>query len=798
MTPRSVTLHAIGHAHLDPAWLWRWPEGFEAARATFRSALDRMKEYPGFVFTASSAAVYEWIEGCDAAMFDEIRERVDEGRWYPAGGWWMEPDLNLPCGESLVRQALYGQRYFRGKLGVTCRVGLNPDSFGHNAMLPQILAKSGCDAYVFMRPDDREMDLPGRVFRWTAPDGSSVLAYRIAFAYGTWGDQLRGHVLRSAAEVKAPLAEGMVFYGVGNHGGGPTRENLDSLQALADDPEAPRILFSHPDRFFETIRREGPELPEVTGEMQIHAKGCYSAHSGIKDGNRRAENALLDAEALCSVAANVLGRPYPDLSRAWKNTLFNQFHDILCGTCIREAYDDARDLHGEATAIADRAVNDAVQSLAAAIDTTHEDAGALPIVVFNQHAHGTVVPVEVEVPGDFVYASLEDAEGRSVPFQHVRPSATVQSGRSRIVFVAEIPGLGWRAFFLRGGKTPPKPWPDAGHTRLDNGVLRVELDADTGGLRVRDHRRDLDLLATPAAVGTVIDDPSDTWSHGILRFDRQIGTFQPTRVRLLENGPVRAAIRVQSAWGASRLTQDVTLYHDLDSVFVSATVDWRERRKMLKLRFPTALSEPRVTSGIPYGCVERPADGIEHVAQGWLDVSGKEGGLGILTPTKGSYDALGADAGLTVLRSPIYAHHDPYEPKEGEDYDYTDQGIQRFRYALVPHVGDPHEAGIVGRASAFARPPVALATSQHPGVLPGSASHASLEPANVSVTTVKRAEDGDGFIVRARETSGKPVDRGRLTVLGRDINAPFGPFEIKTFRLTDAGVAETDLLEDAL
>jgi alpha-mannosidase len=391
-----------------------------------------------------------------------------------------------------------------------------------------------------------------------------------------------------------------------------------------------------------------------------------------------------------------------------------------------------------------------------------------------------------------------DEEGLEIPFQMVRPSATVSSGRTRIVFVADLPAFGWRAFFLRGGKTPPTLRLDAGHSRLDNGVLRVEFDAATGGVRLRDLRSQTDLLAAPAAVGTIVDDPSDTWSHGVVRFDREIGTFKPTRIRLLENGPVRATVRVQSAWGASTLTQDVTLYRDLDAVFVNATVDWRERRKMLKLRFPTALTEPRVTAGIPFGFVERPADGVEHVAQDWLDVSGSEGGLALLTPTKGSYDARGGDLGLTVLRSPIYAHHDPYEPKEDEDYDYTDQGIQRFRYALVPHAGDPNAASVTRRAAAFARPPIALVTSRHPGTLPRSSSHASVEPPNVVITTLKNAEDGDGFIARARETTGRRTEAG-FRLLGCRFEAAFGPFEIKTFRLTaDGGATETDLLEDPL
>jgi alpha-mannosidase len=207
-------VHMVGNAHIDPVWLWQWQEGFQEIKATFRSALDRMNEYDEWIFTCSSAAFYEWVEQNDPAIFNEVRSRVAEGRWVLAGGWWVQSDCNLPCGESFVRQALLGQRYFVRTFGKIARTGYNVDSFGHHGMLPQILQKSGCDNYVFMRPMPSEKALPARVFHWQSSDGSSVKAFRIPYEYCTWPKELSQHIERCANEIADPINDVMCFFGV--------------------------------------------------------------------------------------------------------------------------------------------------------------------------------------------------------------------------------------------------------------------------------------------------------------------------------------------------------------------------------------------------------------------------------------------------------------------------------------------------------------------------------------------------------------------------------------------------------
>lgn len=807
---KALTLHMIGNAHLDPVWLWQWQEGFQAAKSTFQSALDRMDENPEFVFTSSSAAIYEWIEQNDPAMFVAIRQRIAEGRWRIEGGWWIQPDCNIPSGESFVRQGLYGQRYFRDKFGVTATVGYNVDSFGHHAMLPQILAKSGMDAYVFMRPQPHEMELPGRVFWWESADRTRVLTFRLPFEYTVSGPKLADHILRCAQEIQPPMTETMCFYGVGNHGGGPTKENLALIERVNAEPDYPTCIFSSPEDFFDTVREQQPPLPTVQGDLQHHASGCYAAHSGVKQWNRHAENLLLAAEKWSSVANQVNGHPYPaaSLTHAWKLVLFNQFHDILAGTSVEPAYDDARSEYGEAMAIASRELNQAVQSLSWAIDIPHQEE-MTPIVVFNPHPWPVRAGVELEFGRLPSPAALLDDEDRPVAFQKVQSLATVTPGwRNRLAFVADVPPLGYRTYRLAPVEAEPEASALAStETSIENGRLRLTFDPETGCLAsVYDKQHEAEVLAGPSARPVVIADESDTWSHGILRFDQVVGEFRATRLLVTESGPVRTTMRVESAYAGSRLVQEFTLYDGGDSVEVGVTVDWHEHHRMLKLLFAPNLTGTETTYEIPYGHLVRPDNGEEESGQSWIDRSGilaggdLSYGLSILNDAKYSYSATPDEVALTVLRSPIYAHHDPYVPEPDGIYSYIDQGMQQFTYVLLPHRGDWRAAQTVRRAAELNQRPIALFESGHAGTLPLAASFVEIEGKSVALGAIKHAEDGNGLIVRCYETNGTSA-RAHIRLRGwsREIDAEFGPCEIKTFLVPialDDPVREVNMLED--
>ncbi len=419
-------LYMIGNAHLDPVWMWRWQEGCTEAKATFRSALDRMKENPAFKFVCAAAGVYEWIGEICPEMLDEIKQRVAEGRWILAGGWWVQPDCNQPGGEAFARHALYSQRFFAEKFGATAEFGYNVDSFGHNLMIPQFLQKSGMTRYIYMRPMRHEQTMPANLFVWRAPDGSEVTAFRIPLGYCNNfqdAETMAAYIEKVCDEANPDVDATMVFYGVGNHGGGPTKQNIACVEQLRAEwkKDGVNVEFGDPRAFFDEVERHRERLPIFTDDLQHHASGCYSAVSAIKTANRRCENRLVAAEKFAVLSGALTGMTYPreEFTRGWKNTLFNQFHDSLGGCSIAPVYDDAAQLAGEALSIAARCENTALQRLSWAIGT--DDGVYNAVCVFNSTAR----PVKTTVQCNASFARLTDENGQALAFglpKLLRPS----------------------------------------------------------------------------------------------------------------------------------------------------------------------------------------------------------------------------------------------------------------------------------------------------------------------------------------------------------------------------------------
>ena len=375
--PSERILYMVGNAHIDPVWLWQWQEGLQEVRATFSSALERMDEYDDFVFTADSVAYLEWVERVDPELFARITGPRKTGPFRRRGRLVDRTGLQPPTRGILRPPSPVRAAFPRDRFGAVATVGCNVDPFGHAATLPQLLSKAGLETYIFLRPQPKEKTLPGEVFWWVAADGSRVLAYRIPYAYCSPGEDLGTfleHVIR-----QSPLrpSELMVFYGVGNHGGGPTRANLDSIKRLNAANNGLELRLSAPGDYFVAVAAR-EDIPTYVGDLQHHAVGCYSAHSGVKRWNRRAEHLLMSAERWSAVAAALGGPAYPAqaLTEAWKLVLFNQFHDTLAGTTISPAYDDARDQIGHASSIAADAMNLAAQSVSRRIAISPEEGTA--------------------------------------------------------------------------------------------------------------------------------------------------------------------------------------------------------------------------------------------------------------------------------------------------------------------------------------------------------------------------------------------------------------------------------------
>src|ERR1700712_519279 len=565
---QSRELFMIGNAHLDPVWLWRWTEGYQEARATLASAADLLDENPDYVFTLDQVVLLEWIQESDPDLFARIRTLVQAGRLEIVGGGWVEPDCNMPSGESFARQGLVAQRFLLEHLGVTATVGCNVDPFGHNVMLPQILSQQGMHSYMFLRPGPHENRLPSTAFWWEAPNGSRVLAYRIAHEYcGPAGD-VAYHVEKAVNQLSPDTGDAMVLYGVGNHGGGPTRENLASIAELNRRGTFGRMTLSTPGRYFSHLRAGAAELPVWQGDLQMHAPGCYSANSQIKKLNRSSEQALLAAERYAVLAHHLVGTPYPatELLHAWKQLLFNQFHDILPGSAIEIAFQDAAQQHGEVRSIAGRVTNRSLQTIARNVNIPTA-AQTQPILVFNPHPWPLKTEVEVELSLPAGGSHIVDTDGQPVVSQQIRPLATLDHAfgdriRPRFTFPVSVPPMGHRLYSLHLGDHAVDGEPlRASEFELENQFTSVKIDAATGWLgSLVDKRTGVDFLAGVTAPHTVItDDPSDTWGHRVISYVATGGSFQPQRIRLIEEGPVRAGIRVESEYGRSTLVEEFTL-----------------------------------------------------------------------------------------------------------------------------------------------------------------------------------------------------------------------------------------------
>jgi alpha-mannosidase len=815
----------VGNAHIDPVWLWRWQDGYAEVRATFRSALDRIAEFPGFVFTCSGALYYRWVEESDPAMFAEIRRRVDEGRWFIVGGWWIQPDCNLPCGETFARHSLEGQRWFASRFGRSAVVGYNVDSFGHNAQLPQVYAKSGMPFYVMMRPQEHEKELPGSLFWWEGLDGSRVLTYRIPINYASWWgeiDPVRQKALDVAAMAQAQRTDLMCFYGVGNHGGGPTRHALQELGSLQAEDTGHQFPFGTPEQYFREAAARGAAIPVVKGELQHHARGCYSAHSETKLLMRRAEHRVIAAEKASVMAHRLVGLAWPqdELRASWERILWNSFHDVMGGCCIPEASEDTREFFGASLALSGTVLNRAAQAVSWAVDTSKPgtkplsrdkdwllwekgDLGA-PVVVLNTHSWPVTAPVRVNRKA----VSVTDDSGTPVALQLVRASRT-HEGPHDSVFLADVPALGWRVYWIHRDReqpavpTHPARVPAPGV--MENGMLRASFDTRTGALSsLVDLRTGTECLAGPAAVPLVIDESMhNTWAHDAVSFDIEAGRFTVESVETLDQGPVVARIRVTSRHGASTLRQDFLLHAGSPVLEVNARLLWLEKQRMLKLSVPAWASDPVATWEIPYGAIQRPADGAEESGQEWIDVTGRgpggaARGLSLLNNGKYGSDVRGGEMRMTVARSPVAADTERLRDASSE---YLDQGIQEFRWALLPHAGSWQDAGVVRAARELNEPPVRILETYHEGPLPRACEGVRISDTAVIVTAFKRAEDGGGYILRCLDSGGRGARAlVELPLLGRRFTAELPPFSLRTFRIPDdpsAPVVETGIVERA-
>ncbi|MGB8787771.1 MAG: alpha-mannosidase [Candidatus Acidiferrales bacterium] len=809
----KYVIRATGNSHIDMAWLWPWTETVEIVRNTFRTSLQLMDAYPEYTFTQSTAQASEWLEDKYPDIFHAIQQRVKEGRWELVGGMWVEPDLNMPDGESQVRQLLVGKRYFREKFGKDVRIGWNPDSFGYNWQLPQIYKKSGIDYFVTQKLGWNDTNKPTmKLFWWESPDGSRVLTY-FPHDYVNEIEPIRMAEDFADARAKVPnLDEMMHLYGIGDHGGGPTRWMLDNARKW-EDPAAvyPHLSLGTAQSFFDDIEKQSASLnlPVWNSELYLeYHRGVFTSQSETKKHNRESEELLLNAEKFASLAY-LAGDEYPSkpLLEAWKKTLFNQFHDIAAGSGIAAVYKDADRDYDEIRHIGNDALEHALGTLSAFADTTGTGAA---VIVFNPLAWGRddVVEVQVQLPdADPVKAlKVTDSTGRSMPVEILASKPDLHIFTIR--FLARgVPSLGYRVFHvLAVPAADANPALIVHGMSLENEFVRVKIDPQSGCITsLVDKGSNQEAIAT-GGCGNLLqafhDQPKDYDAWNIdADFEKQKwDLMKAEEVKLVDEGPLAATIRVTKKFQHSKFVQDITVYAGVARVDILTDADWHEKHILLKAAFPVSVTNDNATYEIPFGSIERPTtrrDSIEKAkfevpALRWADLSNAQHGFSLLNDCKYGYDGKDNVLRLSLLRTPAWP--DPH----------ADEGHHEFTYSLYPHAGDWKQAQTVRRGYELNYRLIATQVEKHAGPQRPEHSYLQVDASNVVLTAWKKAEADNSLILRLYEWAGKESDvklrlptgaqsaseanlmektEGNLPLLNGVVTVHTKPYEIKTIQV---------------
>ncbi len=824
-------IHLLSNAHLDPVWLWDWEEGAGEALSTFRAAAGLCEEFPGYVFNHNEAVLYQWVEEFEPALFRRIKKLVREKRWHILGGWFLQPDCNMPSGESFVRQILLGKRYFKEKFGVEVRTGSNLDPFGHTQGLVQIMAKAGYDSYIFCRPGPADLPLPSEDFTWVGFDGSTVTAARITAHYNSAGGQAAKKVVDwAAAHPDRELS--LVLWGVGNHGGGASRGDLIELGRLMRERTDIEILHSSPEAYFDELRRREIPLPKRAADLNPWAVGCYTSMARVKQKHRQLENDLYLAEKMASAAAfqGLLKYPAGELRQALLDLAFSEFHDILPGSCVQPSEESSlrRLDHGLETL--SRVKASAFFALAQSEPAAKE--GEIPILVHNPHPFKVAGPVECEfepyemnTAGGYLFPQVYH-NGRPLPSQPEKEESSLSiEWRKKVVFAAELlPGRVNR-FECRLERREAKPVPQVVETdgKIIHRTADLEIEINAGtGLVDRYAAGGLELTTSRAFQPIIMNDNADPWGMSVRSFRDLAGRFElmpedearrasgitagGTRpVRIIEDGAVRTVVEAVFGYGRSVIFQRYKLPKTGTQVEVELRVHWNEKDSLLKLAVPTRLSRVRFIGQVAYGVSRLPEDGTEAVAQKWVAVVSEDSDAALTCINDGTYGSDFADGELrlSLLRSPAYSAdpaavgpliaQDRYVPRQ-------DQGERIFRFWFDGGPRESRLAAVDREALVKNEKPFALAFFPA-GEPKKSKPFIELSDDAVQTAAVKKAEDGRDLVIRLFEPTGKR----RKTVLslpwaGVRKTLTLAPFEVRTLRFRPKAktFSDADLLERPL
>ncbi|MHB8717567.1 MAG: glycoside hydrolase family 38 N-terminal domain-containing protein [Candidatus Dormibacteria bacterium] len=685
---KPLIVHMIGNAHIDPVWLWGWQQGADEVLTTFSAAADRCDEYPEFIFTAGEAWRYQQVERVDPALFARIRALVRQGRWHVTGGQVVQPDCNLPTLAGWREQLRSGRAYFADRFGVEPTTCYNVDSFGHPNTLPDIFAEAGIASYVIGRPSPAQVPLPAMTFRWRGPGGGEVTVFRIEPTYVTRSSDLYGQVLLALDGADPALGHVMCFYGVGDHGGGPTKASIEwILEGRASLPGV-ELRFSTPQAFFAAVRESGVELPVVEAELQHVFPGCYSVMHDIKRAQRHGEHLLEQAREVAEDLGgdtNERAAATERVQRAWQELLFTQFHDVLAGTSTPSSWASIRAMQGRAQIEAERVIFEVSRRWAQRQLTSVNHHQVVAINAGSVPFDGLVETEPWLDDGEWGRRWLSTPDGAPVEYQLVAPQSP--QFPVRLLFPARIAAGGHVQVLLRdddpaterGGDGSPQL--TVSPHLLANGRLRVELGPDG----IAQVLVDSTPLLGPGGMSLQLRaDPTDTWSLFADGFTEPVtGRLHGASWVVDEDGPLRARVRLEARLGDSSLLWSVSLERDRPEVHLALEVNFAERHRALQLSTDLATAPERWRDGQAGGWVNRTPGITEWPVQGWSAVPTAGRDLALTSGDAYSLSVNGTAWTWTLLRSPRMAWMgSPHIIDRGRQW-FTDQGVHNFEFLLT-------------------------------------------------------------------------------------------------------------------
>ncbi|MBD0380901.1 glycoside hydrolase family 38 N-terminal domain-containing protein [Paenibacillus sedimenti] len=807
-------LHLLSNAHLDPVWQWEWEEGAAAAVSTFRAAADFCEEYEGYVFNHNEAILYKWIEEYEPVLFERIQRLVRQGKWHIMGGWYLQPDCNMLSGESFVRQILLGKVYFREKFGAEPTTAINFDSFGHTKGLVQILQQAGYDSYIFMRPDEMK-GLPAQDFIWSGFNGSEVMAHKVSGGYNTLLGKAHEKI-KQWLDANADTDEraGFILWGVGNHGGGPSRIDLSRIAELMEQSEQYEIVHSTPEQYFRDLKQT-KALPRFEGDLIPRFVGCYTSMIRIKQKHRQMENELYLTEKMLSAAAlqGLIAYPTAEMHEAMCDLMTAQFHDILPGSSVQTAEEASLRMMDHGLEIAARLKARAFFALAAG-----QPKAALqeyPVLVYNPHPF----PVKGVFECEFM---LEDQnwkeefslpvvvqDGRKLLSQPEKEMSNLNlDWRKRVVFEAELAPSSMNRFDCRIEMLERKPAPELkaqnGFYTFQTDDLLIRINTRTG-LMDEYTVRGVSYLKTGAFAPLVIQDNEDPWRMDVYAFPQVIGKFTlmdpgagsdfsgvkkallPS-VRVIEDGEVRTVIEAVLQYNHSFICQTYKLPKKGTEIEVQVRVYWNEKDKMLKLSVPTSFEDGKYRGQTAFGISELAGNGDETVAQKWVAVDSAERKQAITCINNGIYgsDYQEGEIRLSLLRGAGYCAHPIHDrPILVQDrfLPRIDQGERCYAFWLNAGELEQRQTMVDREATIHNERPYALSFFPS-GDGEKRGAFLELEDEAVQLSACKKEEKGEGYIVRLFE----PTGHSRTTVLsipsyGIRAGVQLNGFEFKTFRI---------------